>query len=275
MTIRDLIGASTVQKDTDIRAARSILAHILDVSYDHIFFHEDSIILSDRQKEKFDIFYNLYKSGKPLSKIINQKYFWNHDFFVTDDVLDPRQDSETLVESVLSYFDKDANLSILDIGTGSGCLIISLLSEFKNATGVASDISEKAIEIAKINAEKILNGERISFKISDFASTIDDKFDIIISNPPYIRSDEIESLDDNVKLYDPILALDGGKSGLEAYEKIAINIRNLLKKDSMIFLEIGYDQAKEVRELFEKHGYRYKKTCKDIQNHDRVLVFSP
>lgn len=274
MTIRELIGASTTQKDTDIRAARTILAHILKVSYDHIFFHESSIILSNEQKEKFDILYKEHKAGKPLSKIINQKYFWNHNFFVTNDVLDPRQDSETLIEAVLANLDKNAELSILDIGTGSGCLLISLLSEFKNATGLATDISAKAIEVAKINAEKILHGDRISFKISDFASNIDEKFDVIISNPPYIRSDDIKNLDDNVKLYDPLLALDGGKSGLEAYEKIAINIRPLLKNDSIIFLEIGYDQAKDVRNLFEKHGYCYKNTYQDIQNHDRIVVFS-
>mgnify|MGYP003571441114 CR=1 FL=1 len=209
------------------------------------------------------------KMGEPLSKILGHHGFWRGDFIVDENVLDPRADSETLIQAVLEKFpDKNQHLRILDLGTGSGCLLISLLMEYKKATGVGADISPKAIEIAGKNAFK--NGVKANFICSDMENLPKNfgTFDIVISNPPYIPTQEIETLDKNVKKYDPWLALDGGEDGLKFYRIIAEEA-----PAPVIFLEIGKGQEKDVQKIFEDKNWQFLGAKKDFSGIVRVLIF--
>lgn len=225
-------------------------------------------------KKQIDDFILRRRLKEPVSKIIGKRGFWKLDFHVSKDVLDPRPDSETLVESVLTcYPDRDQSLSILDIGTGSGCLLVSLLGEYKKAFGVGIDVSEAALKIAQGNTF----GTAAIFKKMDFTSSDFGRdlplFDVIISNPPYIKKEEIDLLDESVKNYDPRIALDGGTDGLDAYRALAPKLKGLLKKDGKIFFEIGAGQEKEVVNLMEKEGFFFLQAQKDIGGIIRVLVF--
>ena len=207
-------------------------------------------------------------AGEPLAKIIGKKGFWKDEFIVSKDVLDPRPDSETLIEAVLSKFpDKTEPLRILDLGTGSGCLLLSLLGEYKNATGIGLDISEKALEIARQNAHTC----RTTFVQRDMRKDLSDlgRFDIMVSNPPYIPTAEIQTLERDVKDYDPILALDGGADGLDFY-------RTLAKQHlaPTLFIEIGKDQEQQIIPLFEQEGWKFAQSWKDLGGITRVLYFS-
>ena len=207
------------------------------------------------------------EKGEPVAKIIGHKGFWKSDFIVSKDVLDPRPDSETLIEAVLESFpDKKIPLRILDLGTGSGCLIISLLQEYQKATGVAVDILEKALKIARQNAK----GLPIKFIHADMCSLPKDMgaFDIVVSNPPYIPTKDIETLDVAVKEYDPILALDGGKDGLDFYRILA-----QLDFASYLFVEIGQGQEEQIIPIMRKGGWIYQKSWKDLGKIVRILSF--
>ena len=209
------------------------------------------------------------KMGEPLSKILGHRGFWRGDFIVDKNVLDPRADSEALIQAVLEKFpDKNQPLRILDLGTGSGCLLISLLMEYKNAKGVGVDISQKAIKIANKNALK--NKVKADFICADMENLPQNLgvFDIVISNPPYIPRKEIETLDKNVKDYDPLLALDGGEDGLKFYRIITQKA-----PASVVFLEIGKGQEKEVQKIFEEKKWRLWDTKKDFGGIIRVLIF--
>ena len=209
------------------------------------------------------------KAGKPLSKILGYRCFWKGDFIVDENVLDPRPDSETLNQSVLERFpSKDKPLCILDLGTGSGCLLISLLMEYKNAVGIGVDISEKAIEIARKNA--IRNDVKSDFILADMKKLPKNlgSFDIVVSNPPYIPTREIKTLDENVRKYDPVLALDGGKDGLDFYRIIAKTA-----PASIVFLEIGMGQEEDVKKIFEQQRWQLSDVQKDFGGIIRVLIF--
>ena len=217
--------------------------------------------------EELNVFIQRRLTGEPVAKIIGKKGFWKDDFIVSKDVLDPRPDSETLIEAVLEIFpNKEKSLQILDLGTGSGCLLLSLLREYQNATGIGVDISEKALAIAKKNAHT----DRVQFVQRDMLQDLSDlgKFDIIISNPPYIPTAEIQTLERDVKDYDPILALDGGIDGLDFY-------RTLSKQHLAphIFIEIGKDQESQIIPLFESEGWQFIQSWKDLGKITRILYF--
>lgn len=224
-------------------------------------------ILSEVQSEKKIL--NILKrrqKGEPLSKILGHKGFWKGDFITSKDVLDPRSDSETLIEAVLKTLpNKSIPYSFVDIGTGSGCLLISLLMEYKNAKAVGLDLSEKALKIAQKNAQK--NGVKAKFIKKDMR-TLNDSFDFGISNPPYIPTKNIEKLDKNVRLYDPLMALDGGKNGLDYYHTLS-----QIKSIPLLFLEIGKGQKTAICQLFKKAGWQLLSTHKDLGGIIRVLVF--
>lgn len=206
-------------------------------------------------------------AGEPVAKIIGKKGFWKDDFFVSKDVLDPRPDSETLIEAVLEKFpDKNAPLRILDLGTGSGCLLLSLLGEYKNATGIGIDISPKALAIANKNK----GNKKAEFIGRDMRQDLSDlgKFDIMISNPPYIPTAEIQTLERDVKDYDPLLALDGGQDGLDFYRALAT--QHLAPH---VFIEISKDQEHEIIPLFEAKGWHFVQAWKDLGKITRVLYF--
>ena len=242
----------TANIDTAVFDCKLLLSYVLGIDYKDLYLYFS---------EEFDKEYLLSVliqrrlNNEPISKIINRKSFWDYDFYVNGNVLDPRPDTENLIELVLSVYNTNKKLHILDMGTGSGCLILTLLKLFKNATGVAVDISEKALEVAKFNA-KNLGVENINFVLSNWNDNVAEKFDIIVSNPPYIETEEIQKLDKDVKNFDPMLALDGGINGLKCYEYIAQNIIKNCKNNTKIFFEVGHNQAKIVTDIFEK-----KSTC--------------
>ena len=189
------------------------------------------------------------------------------DFFVNENVLVPRQDTECLVENVISYAN---DKKILDMCTGSGCIIISVKKFVQTAECTGADISEKALEIALKNAD--LNNVPVSFIKSDMFENISEKYDIIVSNPPYIRPDVIKTLEPEVREHDPWLALDGGEDGLSFYRILAKEGKKYLNSQGMIFMEIGYDQGQAVKEIFESEGFVDIVIKKDLCKNDRVVI---
>lgn len=210
---------------------------------------------------------------EPIANIVNKKSFWSYDFFVNENVLTPRNDSEILIEAVLSnYNNMQEELKILDLGTGSGCLILSLLKMYKNASGLAVDISEKALKVARQNAEN-LKINNIKFLKNNWNDNIEEKFDIIISNPPYIPTKEIKELEPEVNKFNPLLALDGGEDGLNCYRYLAKSLEKNLKENTKIFLEIGKNQEKDIEKIFNENGYELLKMYKDLAEINRILCF--
>lgn len=232
-----------------------------------------NLTLSSEQVVQFESDLQELIAGKPLHRILGYRYFWKDKFELSFDTLEPRPDTETLIEVCLKYFPtKNKDYRILDLGTGSGCILSSLLQEYPNATGVGVDISKDALETAENNAAALGLSSRVVWVQSDWLTNVHDTFDIIISNPPYIPSVDIESLATEVKSYDPLQALDGGKDGLDAYRKLAEQLPNIVKDNTLIILEIGYDQGESVPELFTQHGYKVVALEKDYGGNHRCVV---
>ncbi len=213
-------------------------------------------------------------AGKPLSRIYGSREFWGLEFQISKDTLDPRPDTELIIERALTHFPKDNNLRILDLGTGSGCILIALLHEYSNATGVGVDLSAGAIEIAKTNAENNNCEGRSEFTCSSWFDSIIGKFDLIVSNPPYISNEIIPTLAKEVRNHDPILALDGGDDGLNPYKIIFPSLKNYLKSTGIALFEIGYDQEKTVTRLAEESGFTGIEVHRDLAGNPRVVDMS-
>ena len=209
--------------------------------------------------------------NEPMAYIMEEKEFWSKNFFVSPDTLIPRPETELMVESLIKTFRKK-NISILDIGTGSGCILISLLSELKNSNGVGIDISKKALAMAKKNSKKHNMINNIKFINKSLDSKFIQKFDLIVSNPPYIRSNDIKNLKDDVKRYEPRLALDGGNDGLDLIKKIIYKAKYILKIKGMLALEIGNEQFKKVSEILTKNNFKIEKNIKDYKDNIRCII---
>ncbi len=208
------------------------------------------------------------KAKMPVSKIFRHAYFYGLEFKIDNKVLSPRQDSEILVETALKFIENNNLTTALDLCTGSGCLAVSVAKHAKISV-TATDISTHAINIAKRNAKN--NGVDINFVKSDMFERLTGKFDLIISNPPYIETQTCHNLDDEVRLYDPVLALDGGADGLDFYRIIAANAKNFLALGGYLILEIGYNQKRAVKNLFK--DYNFVECVLDYGGRDRVMVF--
>ena len=253
-----------------------ILSKILNLDYIEIFLNSKRTI-SKKEKNSFlkKIFQRL--SGKPISKIRGYKEFYSRKFYVNSDVLDPRPESEIIVDLVKDIkFEKKKNLRVLDLGTGSGCLLISIILELKdsfNISGMGIDISYKALDLAKKNISKFNLQKKLEIKHSNWFSKIDEEFDLIISNPPYIDTKAIDSLDDDVRKFDPIISLDGGITGLKSYEDISCQAINFMNKSSYICLELGFNQKETVESIFVEKGFSKYLVKKDLSNFDRAIVF--
>lgn len=253
------------------RELRLLVAHVLEKRYEDVFFATD-LRLSEGQTEHLARLVQRRCAGEPLAKIIGHKEFWGLDFIVTSDTLDPRPDSETLIQAVLGCVcDKNSPLTIIDFGTGTGCLMISLLSEFPNAHGFGVDKSENAITVARKNADRLGFLNRAAFLVGDWATAVRGTFDIVISNPPYIGLNE--PLDRSVSDYDPHQALYGGKDGLACYESLLPQIHTLCHQGSKIFLEIGQGQGAAVRTLAKHNGLAFARSHPDLAGIERILEF--
>ena len=246
--------------------------------------NHEYINITNKEIKKFKYLIKERLAGKPVSRIINKRNFWKMEFKLNEATLDPRPDSETLIHAVLNHFiNKLQPLKILDLGSGSGCLGLSLLDEYQNSKVSFFDTSQKSLEIVKNNSLKFGLSERSKFlhlnwKDDNWDTSLikienDTKFDIIISNPPYIPTDDIKKLQKEVKEYDPPIALDGGKDGMDAYKLIIPKLRNLIKTNGKIFLEIGKGQENCVSKIGINHGLKLIELQKDLSGVNRVIVF--
>ncbi len=261
--------------DTAALDARWLIEAVSGVNQTTLIL-EPEIALTEDQFIRLQAMVERRKRFEPVAKILGEKEFYGRAFKVTKDVLDPRPDTETLIDVVLKSELEDTALRFLDVGVGSGAIAITLLCEKLNWQGVASDISDKALAIASENSETLGVADRLVFVKTSWMSGIDGLFDFIVSNPPYIGSAEIDELSQDVKNYDPVLALDGGDDGLEAYRQIALTSGALLKPQGKIYLEIGYTQASQVIDIFRSVGFLIPKTpdciTKDLGGNDRVIT---
>lgn len=255
--------------------ARLLLSFVTSFSKEDIIFKSSQINIPENQRQNYLDLINKRAKKIPLSHLTNHREFFANNFYVDENVLDPRPDSETLIEMVIKNFNKESFLNICEIGCGSGCLIISLLKHFKNWRSLAIDISNKALAVAQKNADINQVLSRINFLESNlFKNFLDDQiFDIIISNPPYIPSNDIENLQDEVRLYEPRIALDGGFDGLDFYRNIANQSQNFLKNHGNIFVEIGYNQHQMVENIFMNNNFKFIDFNKDLNGIIRVLQF--
>jgi len=233
-----------------------------------------NICKNDIDLKKFEVFLNRRINNEPISKIINKKNFWKDDFYVDKSVLDPRPETEGIIEESIKLInDKNKNLNILDIGTGSGAIAISLSREFNNADIIATDISEEAIDIANKNvSDKKLQNKIKLKKISIDSFNI--CFDLIVSNPPYLSKQEYNSIDINIKNYEPKIALFGGEDGLTFYRDFAEKIPKIMKKNGYLIVEIGEKQLSDCINIFKSSGLNLIKKTQDLQKKDRIMVFS-
>jgi release factor glutamine methyltransferase len=256
--------------------AKILMAHVLKISIQDLILNHQQSELTIENYQKYKDLINFRCKKIPISHLIEQREFYNNVFMVNNFVLDPRPDSETLIELIINKFPLNSSINLCEIGCGSGCLIITLLKNFKNWKGTAIDISSNALEVAKINAKTHEVLDKIHFINSNIFSQISphNQFDLIISNPPYIPTNDIENLQDEVRLYEPRLALDGGIDGLNFYREIADNSSKFLTENGQIFVEIGYNQFDEVQNIFFKKNYYLSDYKRDLNGHIRSLHFS-
>ena len=245
----------------------------------HASKKNNEIMLSNLNLDNIDIAIfetSLQKriNRQSIAKIINNKSFWKHDFYVNNFVLDPRPETELIIEEVLNiYKNKNLNLKILDIGTGSGCIAISLAKEYKNASITAIDVSQEALEVAEKNSKIHNCNNQIQLKLIDF-NNINSKFDLIVSNPPYLKNDEFDNTDPEIKNFEPKLALVGGHDGLKFYREYSNTLQNLMNKKAYFVCEIGINQLKDCEEIFQNSGLNLTNIVYDLQGIERILSFS-
>lgn len=251
--------------------ARIILQERANISWATIISAPNTIIDDDVYAMIQDDL-KKHEDGKPLSRIYGRREFWGLGFDVNEYTLDPRPDSETIIEFALKHFEgKEPPKTIIDLGTGSGCLLLALLSEFKDANGIGVDLSQGAIDTAQINAQKLGLDSRCAFIQGAWTESIQERFDLIISNPPYIVSKVIPNLEKSVKNHDPILALDGGEDGLQAYNDIFSDLKRIMNEDALALFEIGFDQAIQIERLSKKYGIRIGGVHPDLSGNPRVV----
>ena len=252
--------------DTEI-----LLSHVLKKKRENIILNSNKTVEIDTYNKYMSLI-KIRSHKKPIAQIINYKNFWKDEFFINDNVLIPRPDTEILVEETLKEIKNKKNGKILDIGVGSGCILLSLLKEKKYFVGTGLDISKDALRICKINAKKLNLKKRVKFINSDIDKYNVGKYDVIVSNPPYINRFELKNLDKEVKHHEPIVALDGGNDGLLQIKKVIDKASILLKKNGKLILEIAYNQYFGVTKLLKYKGFYIKRHVKDFAKNDRCIV---
>lgn len=224
------------------------------------------------ERAQFEALVTRREQREPLSQILGVQPFWTLELTVTRDVLTPRADTETVIEAALAAFpDRSAPLRILDIATGSGAIILALLSEFSNASGLATDLSEAALKVAAENAVRTQLTDRVRFQTGNWADGVSDAFDLVVSNPPYIATDVLETLEPEVRVFEPRLALDGGVTGFGPYPHLFAEAARLLKPGGLALFEIGYDQGAMALQAAHEAGAQEVSILKDLAGSDRVV----
>lgn len=263
-------------KSKNIQSARLdaevLLSHVLRQERIYLYVHFDEP-MEQNELSKFREYVKKRAQHVPIAYIIGEREFMGLPFKVTKDTLIPRPDTEILVENVLNNVDKDKEIEIVDIGTGSGAIILSLLVNLPKAQGKTVDISSKAIEVAKENAVNLQVNDRCEFFVGDlFAPLNDNKFDLIVSNPPYIPQKDIATLEDDVKEYEPVSALTDGGDGLSYYRRLLSEGKAYIKENGFIALEIGIYQSNDVKQIAMDNGWKNIKIIKDYAGIDRVVL---
>ena len=229
-------------------------------------------ILSRKQLDIFNSLIERRKKGEPIAYLTNKKEFWKDEFFVNKGVLIPRPDTELIIEQVLKIYSKEAKLQVLDIGTGSGCILLSILKERPNFYGTGIDISKKSINVCKFNANKLDLINRTKFIHSSIDNFRIGKYDVVVSNPPYIDLLNFKYLEKDIVNFEPKLALSGGFDGFSKIRKVINKTSNLIKKNGKFILEIGFNQKNKVKEILKKEGFYINKSIKDYGNNDRCII---
>jgi len=237
----------------------------------HIILNSKEI-LNSKQLDNFNSFIDRRKNGEPIAYLINKKEFWKDEFFVNKDVLIPRPDTEMIIEQVLKIYPMKSQLQVLDIGTGSGCIILSIIKERHNFYGTGIDISKKSIKVSKINAKQLNLTNRVKFIHSSVDNFTNGKYDLIVSNPPYIELLSLKYLEKNIVNFEPKLALSGGIDGYSKIRKVISKASILIKKNGKFILEIGFNQKNKVKEILKKEGFYVNKAIKDYGNNDRCII---
>ena len=251
--------------------AEILMAKTINKDRNYILLNSSNLI----NKNDLKNFYKLIEKrslGNPIAYLTKKKFFWNSEFYVTSDVLIPRPDTEIIIENMLSLTKQKNKINILDIGVGSGCIILTVLKERENFHGTGIDISKKCLNISRINAINL----KVSSRLKLFKSNVDKfnfgKYDLIVSNPPYIKTKKLKYLERDVAEFEPIQALDGGLDGLSEIRKVVKKSSELIKKNGKFILEIGFDQKNEVINLLKKEGFYINSTQKDLAKNDRCIV---
>tara|TARA_B100000767_G_C19618209_1_gene472888 strand:- start:14 stop:856 length:843 start_codon:yes stop_codon:yes gene_type:complete len=275
MLISELInyGSKTLQKNkisTHLLDSELFLSNLLNTSREKI------LILNDKKVSKNIIFnFNLLLKKRlkrePMAYIFKEKEFWSKKYLVDRNTLIPRPETEMLVERIIKYF-KNKEIFILDIGTGSGCILLTLLEEIKKSRGIGIDVSKKAIDIAIKNSINFKQITKSRFYNRSLEQIFGYKFDLIVSNPPYICTHQIKNLSDDVKKHEPRIALDGGNDGLDVIKKVIYKSRYILKKKGMLALEIGHGQYRKISQILKLQGFKDRYLIKDYQSNIRCVL---
>ena len=256
----------SAQLDTEI-----LMAKALGKNREYIILNNDKF-LNFKNLEYFKKLVQERATRKPIAYLLNKKFFWKSEFYINKHSLIPRPDTEIIIEQILKATQNKHYLRILDVGVGSGCILLSILKEKKNFYGTGIDISKNSLEISRINAKKLFVDERVKFYKSDVDKFTQGKYDLIVSNPPYIKRCDLKYLERDVLNFEPILALDGGLDGLSVIRKVINKSSELLKKNGKFILEIGFDQKNKVINLLNKKGFYINSTIKDFARNDRCIL---
>jgi release factor glutamine methyltransferase len=248
-----------------------LLSEAINKAKEYIVFNPKKN-LDGTQLKKFNNLIERRKKGEPIAYLVNKKEFWKYEFYVNKNVLIPRPDTELIVERVLKIYSKNSRIQVLDIGTGSGCILLSILKERANFYGTGIDISKKSINISKFNAKKLKLMNRVKFYNSDVDNFKIGKYDLIVSNPPYIELLDLKYLEKDIINFEPSLALNGGFDGFSKISKVISEASKLIKKNGKFILEIGFNQKNKVKEILKNKGFYVNKTYKDYGDNDRCVI---
>ena len=264
-TLKQLSNTSS-KLDSEI-----LLSKIIKKNRKYLILNSNEELKKENIKS-FDYLVKRRKKGEPIAYLINKKEFWKQNFYINQNVLIPRPDTETLVEETLKLFNVNSKLNMLDIGTGSGCILLSILKERRNFFGIGIDISKKAINVARFNAKMHQLSNRVKFYNSDVDKFLIGKYDLILSNPPYVKRQDLKYLEVDVKGFEPKLALDGGKDGFSKITKVISKTSTLLKKNGRFILEIGFGKKKKILNILKQNNFFINKVVKDYGKNDRCVI---
>ncbi|MBD1137502.1 peptide chain release factor N(5)-glutamine methyltransferase [Pelagibacterales bacterium SAG-MED43] len=248
-----------------------LMANVINKSREYILLNSNHKI-SKKDFNYFQKLVNQRSKGKPIAYLTNKKFFWKYEFLVDKNVLIPRPDTEIIIEQVLKIYKNKNKINFLDIGFGSGCILISILKEREDFKATGVDISNHALKICKINAYKLGVKNRVKLFNSDIDKFSLGKYDLIISNPPYIKNLDFKYLKKDIIDFEPKLALDGGLDGISEIRKVIKKSSELIKNGGRLILEIAYNQKNEVKRLLKRNGFYINLVAKDLANNDRCII---